>query len=500
MEIKMNEKKFFKAWLQELLFKPMDIAGLAVLRMLFGIILMFEAYRYIDIARLISKYTQADFHFKYMFFEWVQPLSTNGMQAIHIALGLSGFLIFLGIFYHFAIMMALLCISYLFLIDSTNYLNHMYLVIIFTSMMFFIPSYKGWSLYAFFNKNKAEQTILGWSVWLIRFQIGLVYFYAALAKMNVDWINGMPLYEWIGNRLPGPDETYLSHPLIIYFFTYAGLLYDLIIVPLLLYKKTRPFGFMLTLSFHLTNYYLFNIGIFPWFMITSTTIFFDTDWPRNILNFFFKDRFSKIKINDQKPRAIGTWQKIGLGLLAFHVFFQAFFPLRHFFYPGYVSWTEEGHSFAWHMKLRGKSGVIKFFVKDSDTKKVKEVDPKLYLTERQVAKMASRPDMILQFAHFLRDKYTLQNEKMAEVYAETKIRLNGRKPQRLVDPMVNLSLVKPTIFRDSWVFPLRQPVWNAENKKNRFGQAFNKDEIAIRAIHKFDKEPKSPLVRAPRTN
>ena len=61
-------------------------------------------------------------------------------------------------------------------------------------MMIFIPSYKGWSLYAYLYPKKSSQTIAGGCVWSIRIQMFIVYFYAAIAKMNVDWINGMPLF------------------------------------------------------------------------------------------------------------------------------------------------------------------------------------------------------------------------------------------------------------------------------------------------------------------
>ena len=34
---------------------------------------------------------------------------------------------------------------------------------------------------------------------------------------------------------------------------------------------------------------------------------------------------------------------------------QLTLPLRHYIYQGNVSWTEQGHRFAWHMKLRSKN-------------------------------------------------------------------------------------------------------------------------------------------------
>lgn len=472
--------------LYELFHKPMDIAGLAVIRVLFGAIILLESTRYMNIMRLISQYTQADFNFKFQYFEWVEPLSTMGMFWVFVVYAISGVCIILGIFYHISTIAAFLIISYLFFIDATNYLNHFYLIIIFSAMMIFIPSYKGWSLYAYLYPKKSSQTIAGWCVWSIRIQMFIVYFYAAIAKMNVDWINGMPLFEWLGERAPANGiESILSWPLVIYAFTYVGLFYDLLVAPLLLFKKTRAIAYCTSICFHMLNFYLFNIGVFPWFSLAVTTIFFETSWPRSFLNMFFHNKFLPLESNSYfyNPKAsLNIWQKSITMALIMHLSFQAIWPLRHFAYEGYVNWDEEGHNFAWHMKLRGKNGKVIFTIKDPVTKKAQTIDMQDYITKRQETKMSSRPDMLLQFAHLLRDKYTYKDELPAEVYVESKIRLNGRDTQRLYKEDVNLSNVTKDTPITDWTYPLRQPVWNAKDKKNRFGYAFKKDEIAFKAI------------------
>lgn len=473
------------------LYQPMDIAGLAVIRILFGCIILLECWRYLDIMKIIATYTQSSFTFKYHFFEWVAPMSTQGMYYLFIAYALAGICIILGIFYHLSMIVAFLSISYLFLVDVTNYLNHFYLVIIFSCMMIFVPAYKGWSLYAYFKPNKASETVPAWCIWLIRIQLFIVYIYAAFAKMNVDWINGMPLYDWIGTKATKTGiESYLDLPIVIYAFTYCGLIYDLIVGPMLLFRKTRAFAYTLSLSFHLLNFYLFNIGIFPWFMLAATTIFFDTSWPRLFLNFFFEKRFLPVSLNYNPNFIPSFWQKSWIFVVAAHLTFQLGWPLRHFFYEGYVNWNEEGHDFSWHMKLRGKDGIVEFTVRDPKTGKLETIRSEEYLTKRQITKMPTRPLMILQFAHYLRDLYTYDDELPAEVYAETKVSVNGRKPQRIVDNRVNLSTITYDTDPSKWILPLVRPVWNAENKKNRFGPAFKKSEVAYRAIPGLDNELK----------
>ena len=64
-----------------------------------------------------------------------------------------------------------------------------------------------------------------------------------------------------------------------------------------------------------------------------------------------------------------------LPTVAAWVAIQLLVPLRHFFYPGNVSWTEEGHRFAWHMKLRSKRGVCTYHVTDPVSGRTWEIDP-----------------------------------------------------------------------------------------------------------------------------
>lgn len=463
----------------------MDSAGLAVLRMLFGVIIILEGFRYLDLGRLVAKFIPGEITFKFVFFEWIPTLSPLEMRYVFIAYLIAGILIVLGLFYRLAATLAFACISYIFLVDASNYLNHFYLFIIFSGMMIFMPANKTWSLDAWLWPTRAQSTVPAWTYQSIRWQFVIVYFYAAVAKMNVDWINGMPLFDWIGSRAElGGFNVIFAYPITIYLFAYGGLFYDLLIAPMLMWKKTRFIAVLLSLFFHLSNYILFNIGMFPWFMLAATTIFFEPEWPRRLLHWASHQRLFKALPAQYAyvPYRLSFWQKFGFIMLGLHLTFQATFPLRHFLYPSYSAWSEEGHNFSWHMKLRGKHGSIRFTVKDPDTGKTKVVDHKKYLTERQLFKMRSRPDQIIQFAHFLRDYYTLRGEKPMEVYADTKIALNGRKHQRLLDPTVNLSEIEQTIKHRPYLFPLRQPVWNAENKKNRFGVSLKKDEIAYRAI------------------
>ena len=148
--------------------------------------------------------------------------------------------------------------------------------------------------------------------------------------------------------------------------------------------------------------------------------------------------------------------------------FQILFPLRHFLYPGSPSWNEEGHRFAWQMKLRDKEATAEFYVRDPKSGKEWPVNPKKYLLRHQERKMVNRPDMILQFAHYLAEIWSKKvHTENLEVRARVCASLNGRRAQLLIDPDRDLAKVKRNLKHADWIIPLHQPFERPANRKYR---------------------------------
>ena len=151
-------------------------------------------------------------------------------------------------------------------------------------------------------------------------------------------------------------------------------------------------------------------------------------------------------------------------LIATYVGLQLLIPLRHYLYPGKVSWTEEGHRFAWHMKLRDKDASADFIIVDPVRSDTLVVDPRDYLTRWQARKMSTRPDMILQFSHYLAEKMRHDGHVQVEVRAEVTASLNGRRSQVLIDPTVDLARQRRTLKSASWILPLEEPLRTAPRR------------------------------------
>lgn len=438
------------------LFAPVEIAPLVYFRFVFGALMCWEVIRYFQTGWINAYYIQPQFFFTYLGFGWIIPWP-GGMMYVHFAvLGLLAACITLGFFYRIATVLFFLGFTYVFLLDQANYLNHFYLISLVSLLLIVLPAHRAVSLDVGRNPGLHAATVPAWTLWLLRFQLGVAYFYGGLAKLNFDWLSGEPMRTWLAQRQDFPLFGHLfTQEWAVYAMCYGGMLFDLLIVPMLLWRRTRLLGVAWMIAFHVINSQLFNIGIFPWLMLLATPVFFPPDWWRAMMK-----RFGVLVSPPAPRRAVGpSLAHRGLvALMGVFVLFQLLFPFRHFLYPGNPSWTEEGHLFAWHMKLRDKESTAKFIVADPKSGESWNVDPRRYLTPRQYRKMSSRPDMILQFAHFLEDCWRERGYDDVEVRADVNASLNGRRSQPLVDATVDLSEQSRTLSPWPWIVPLREPL------------------------------------------
>jgi len=450
-------KESFRAILTSL-FNPIDVASLVFFRIAFGILMYWEVWRYYDHGWINKYWIIPIFHFKYYGFSWVHPWPGEGMYIHFLVLGICAFFITIGILYRISATLFFLGWTYVFLLDQTGYLNHFYLVCLISFLMIFLPAHRSLSVDAWWRNKIRSDTVPAWPLWLLRAQFGIVYFYAGVAKINGDWLRGQPMRMWLHKR---NDFSIIGSLFdidwVVYLFSYGGLLLDLSIVPLLLWKRARFYAFLAILLFHLMNAWLFRLGVFPWLMITATLMFFEPDWPRRIVGGLIGKSRRQEQVAAAHSHLLPS-QRLTLVLIGIYIAFQLLMPLRHFLYPGNVSWTEEGHRFSWHMRLRNKHSINKFYALDPKTNKTWEIDLNNYLTPRQIKWMNLHPDMILQFSHYLADEFRKRGNDNMEIRAKVLASLNYRKPQYLVDPNVNLAKQPRSIWPDNWIMPLTESV------------------------------------------
>jgi hypothetical protein len=107
------------------------------------------------------------------------------------------------------------------------------------------------------------------------------------------------------------------------------------------------------------------------------------------------------------------------------------------------------------MKLRTKSARVTLLVTDPSTGATWKVHPGEDLTRAQLRKMVQRPDMLLQYAHWVRDRLVAQGIADPIVRADAWASLNRRPYQRIVAPETDLAREPALLLAPArWIVPL----------------------------------------------
>ena len=447
---------------------PADIAPLAVFRALFGAMMAASVVRFWANGWIEDMYITPKYFFTYYGFEWVQPLGETGMYMIFGAMFLSAIGIMLGSFYRFSAIVFFLTFTYVELIDKTNYLNHYYFVSIIAFLLTLVPANRAFSIDTLLKPSLKIDLVPRWTIDIFKLQLGLVYFFAGIAKLHPDWLfNAMPLRIWLPAKAHLPlIGQFLEYAWVAYAFSWFGAMYDLMIPFFLLKKQTRSYAYVAVVVFHVMTWVLFPIGMFPFIMIISTLIYFSADFHSRVIDnstrvfkWIFKAYFiteNSFKNSMPNPVFKSRFQPVILSILAVHFVLQIALPFRYALYPGNLFWTEQGFRFSWRVMLMEKYGNVTFHIRDKATGRAGEAMNSDYLTPQQEKMMASQPDMILQFAHFLKGEYAKKGID-AEVRAEAYATLNGRGSRPFINPDVDLTQERESFKNKKWVLPFTEP-------------------------------------------
>jgi hypothetical protein len=437
--------------------EPLDAAGLAAFRIIFGLVVTWSTVRFQLFGWVHELFVKPTFFFKYWGFHWVTAPPVRALYALHVALTLLGVCITVGFFYRIAIVLFFIGFTYLQLLDVTNYLNHYVLVCLLALLLSFMPLDRAYSIDAWRRPEIRVSTFPAWQTYLLRFQIGVVYFYAGIAKLGSDWLlHAQPLSIWLSARTSTPVlGAWFDQPWVAYVFSWAGFLFDTSIVGFLLARRTRPFAYAVVVVFHLMTDLLFPIGMFPVIMMTSALVFFSPSWPRRFFPRSGADKREPSSPSDgdpgrrTRPPLSKPWLVVGVAYCAF----QVLLPLRHRLYGGNVLWHEQGMRFAWKVMVREKNAAVTYLVEEPTHGRVWEVSPHHYLTTRQLREFSSQPDLILQLAHHIAEDYRARGYGDVKVRVEAKASLNGRRAAVLIDPSVDLTRISDGIAPAHWILP-----------------------------------------------
>ncbi len=429
--------------------RPVPIASLAALRVLFGSALFLATLRFAAHGWIAKYWGEPSRFFTFWGLRFVHPWGLGGMYVHYALLGATALAIALGVFYRPACIAFALLFGWAHFADKTNYLNHYWFVTSMALVLALLPADRAFSLRTWRKPEERLTHIPPEMLALARLQVGVVYVFGGIAKLNSDWLfHAQPLTIWLGANTDFPlVGRFFALKSVAFAFSWCGALYDLGIVPALLYRRTRPFAYAAVLFFHIVTAKLFQIGIFPWVMIVMSPIFFAPEWPLAAL--------SALRRTAERaaPSSVSPRWPLPIRLLAIAwVALQLLLPLREFLYPGNRLWSEEGFRFGWNVMLIEKNASVDAWTVDQKTGERSMIDTHRWLTPVQWKQMSTQPDMLLEYAHWVRDDAAEKGRDVA-VYFDVRVAWNGRASAPLIDSSVDLGRETDALTPKRWILP-----------------------------------------------
>ncbi|WP_159022308.1 HTTM domain-containing protein [Formosa sp. L2A11] len=434
--------------INKFLFKHIDNSALIAFRIIFGFLCFFETVGAIFTGWVKHAFIDPDFTFTFIGFEWLQPLPGNGMIYYYAFMGLLALCIMAGYKYRFSIISFTILWAGCYFMQKASYNNHYYLLMLLSGLMAIQPANAFMSFDANSYPEIKQNSMPQWRGFVFILQMFIVYTYGSINKIYPDWLDTTVIahlmqakthYILIGDLLQ--EKT------VHYFLAYGGILFDGLIIPLLLIKRTRKMAFFASIFFHLFNAIVFQVGIFPFLSLAFTLFFFE---PKQIHQIFFKNKKTFYNAGEV---IVPKHKNIGLGIMYVYFLIQLILPIRNHFIKDNILWTEEGHRLSWRMMLRSKNGYATYVIKNHTKHTTERVKLSDYLSSKQKQLALSKPDVMWQFSQHLKSVYAAKGDSIS-VYVKARVSVNGKPAKRLINPKVDLANVEWSAWKHSdWILP-----------------------------------------------
>lgn len=430
------------------LYKSVDNAPLILFRIFFGLVFVAESFGAIATGWVTRNLVTPRTNFSFIGFEFLLHLMGNYMYLHFAIMGIFAIAVTIGYKYRFSIIALTILWIMVYLMQKTSYNNHYYLMMLVGLIMCFLPANKYASVDARNNPEIKKNYMPNWVLLIFIIQVACVYFYATVAKFYPDWLNGTVTSNMYASmqKFPAFSELFKNHSFHL-FIAYVGIAFDGLIVPALLWKRTRLFAVILSLIFHISNSITLEIGVFPYFALAFCVFFFPPDQIRKV---FFK---KKEPLNSETPVLDFESRSIFKYVFIPYLIIQILLPIRHWFIKDDVLWTEEGHRLSWRMMLRSRSGVAQFNVINKETGKKVRFKLNDFYNEKQQSRL-NTPDMIWQAAQYIKKQYANDGVDVAVYVDFCMVSINGKESYNLINPEFNLAEESWSHFKHhDWILP-----------------------------------------------
>ena len=432
-------------------FSPVDNSALIAFRIIFGFLMLVLCTQLFLSGELEETYIKPSFTFSFIGLEFIKPFPGVCMYFFVGIMAVFALMIMFAERYRigatgFAIMWTLL-----YLMQKVNANNFYYLVLLFSWILVFMPANR---YFSFDTKRRRVHQSLSCSRWiptLFIFQMSVMYLYTAFFWLNSDWLSGELLNIKFSKLVTHSILSgFYGNPAFPKIISWGGLISNLLIVPLLLWRRTALIAFLFSLFILLFSFISLSPGIFPFLCIAGNLFFLD---PQKVRSVFFPNKPPLYTIQHIQTHKVNNNLLVILGI---YMVIQIILPLRSLFYPYNVLWSNEGYRMSWRFMLRAKDGHIAFKVVDNKSGNTWRILTTERFSLSHAQWIATSPDLTWQYAQELKSEFKKRGINNVAVYAIGEVSLNGKTFLPLIDSTVNLAEVSWSYLSHSnWILPFK---------------------------------------------
>lgn len=159
--------------------------------------MIWDVWRFFHYDRIRRYYVEPEFLFTYAGFSWIKPLPEPYIYFAWFMVGVFALLVMIGLFYRIAIISFTVLFTYFFLLCKAQYLNHFYIIILYSVLLCAAPANRVLSVDARIWPALRSETIPYWPVLALRAQTEIIPIYAGLVKITEDWLKLQPFALWL---------------------------------------------------------------------------------------------------------------------------------------------------------------------------------------------------------------------------------------------------------------------------------------------------------------
>lgn len=271
-----------------------DLRPLALFRIGWAIAVLLEAYN--EQGRFI-RYSPDQFHWPLL--DLASPVSVSQFQGLLWLINIGACLTLVGALPRLGALLVIYGQGYLFSISLLNFRNHIYLMVLMGLLLACAPCGRAWSVDNLVRRlwhgrpPSRRGSLLAQR--LIQAQVLIAYLWAALHKINLDYLDGNPLMVELGKAVPKsyfggwlangplgflqPAVSWWLHDLdAMAIFSFTVILCEGMLVFGLPSASLRRYAIALGIAMHLGILAMMNVVTFGIMMISSYALFPDSGW------------------------------------------------------------------------------------------------------------------------------------------------------------------------------------------------------------------------------